>query len=153
MIFFLQETTYGVAFKVKSCDATEVLAYLNNREVALGGYTTERVLFYPSDTCDSPFEVLLYIATENNPEYLGPASPLSIAQQIFGSAGPSGCNVEYLMELAKTMKEIAPVIHDEHLFTLEAEVTKLLTANGTDCIICMKYCQSRNFDVVTQTHM
>ena len=136
---------------MKSSDVTEVLTYLNNREVVSGGYTTKRVSFFPSDTCDSPFEVLLYIATENNPEYLGPAPPLSIAQQILNSAGPSGCNVEYLMELARTMKEIAPVVRDEHLFTLEAEVTKLLTTNGTDCIICMKYCQSRNFDVVAQT--
>ena len=130
-----------MAFKVKSSDATEVLAYLNNREVVSGGYTTKRVSFYPSDT-DSPFEVLLYIATENNPEYLGPAPSSSIAWQILNSAGPSGCNVEYLMELARTMKEIAPVVYDEHLFTLEAEVIKLLSSNGTDCIICMKYCPS-----------
>ena len=125
-----------MAYKVNHEDVPEVMAYLSHREKQ--GYTTKTTLFYPSDTSDSPFEVLLYIATENNPEYLGPASPSSIAQQILSSAGPSGCNVEYLMELARTMKEIAPVIHDEHLFTLEAEVVKLLTANGIKCANCAR---------------
>ena len=87
----------------------------------------------------SPFEVLLYIATESNPEYLGPAPASSIARQIVNSAGPSGCNVEYLMELARSMKEIAPIYYDEHLFTLEAEVVRLLAVNGTDCSSCRKY--------------
>ena len=132
-----------MAFKVKNSDVPEVMAYLNKREKDTGGYTTQLALFHPSDNYNmSPFEVLLYIATENNPEYLGPAPASSIAQQIVSSAGPSGCNVEYLMELVKSMKEIAPIYYDEHLFTLEAEVTKLLTANGTNCSACMKYCRS-----------
>ena len=131
----MQECTYGLAYKVNCEDVPEVMAYLNHREKQ--GYTTKTTLFYPSDT-DSPFEVLLYIATENNPEYLGPAPSSSIAWQILNSAGPSGCNVEYLMELARTMKEIAPVVHDEHLFTLEAEVIKLLTTNGIKCSNCAR---------------
>ena len=131
----MQECTYGLAYKVNCEDVPEVMAYLNHREKQ--GYTTKTTLFYPSDT-DSPFEVLLYIATENNPEYLGPAPSSSIAWQILNSAGPSGCNVEYLMELARTMKEIAPVVYDEHLFTLEAEVIKLLTTNGIKCSNCAR---------------
>ena len=115
----------------------EVVMSLNHRERQ--GYTTKQTLFYPSDDHMSPFEVLLYIATENNPEYLGPAPASSIARQIVSSAGPSGCNVEYLMELARSMKQIAPIYYDEHLFTLEAEVVKLLTVNGTKCNTCRKY--------------
>ena len=118
------------------------MAYLNKREKDTGGYTTKHVLFYPSDNVNmSPFEVLLYIATEGNPEYLGPAPASCIARQIVNSAGPSGCNVEYLMELARSMKEIAPIYYDEHLFTLEAEVVRLLTINGTKCTSCRKYCR------------
>ena len=121
------------------------MAYLNKREKDSGGYTTKQTLFFPSDDHNmSPFKVLLYIATENNPEYLGPASASSIARQIVNSTGPSGCNVEYLMELARSMKEIAPIYYDEHLFTLEAEVVKLLTVNGTKCNTCRKYCTSNS---------
>ena len=127
-----------MAYKVNTSDVPEVMMYLNHREK--GGYTTKQTLFYPLDDHNmSPFEVLLYIATENNPEYLGPAPASSIARQIVSSAGPSGCNVEYLMELARSMKEIAPIYYDEHLFTLEAEVVKLLTVNGTKCNTCRKY--------------
>ena len=133
-----QEATYGVAYEVNTSDVPEVTMYLNHREK--GGYTTKHVLFYPSDDLYMPpFEVLLYIATENNPEYLGPAPVSSIARQIVNSAGPSGCNVEYLMELARSMKEIAPIHYDEHLFTLEAEVIKLLTAHAANCNSCRKY--------------
>ena len=142
-----QECTHGLAFKVRNADVPEVMAYLNKREKDSGGYTTKQVLFHPSDNCNiSPFEVLLYIATEDNPEYLGPAPASSIAEQIVNSAGPSGCNVEYLMELARSMKEIAPVYYDEHLFTLEAEVVRLLTVNGTTCSNCRKYCKHVHFD-------
>ena len=134
-----------MAFKVRNRDVPEVMAYLNKREKISGGYTTKQILFYPSDDHNMPpFEVLLYIATENNPEYLGPAPASSIARQIVSSAGPSGCNVEYLMELARSMKEIAPIYYDEHLFTLEAEVVKLLTVNGTKCNTCRKYCTSNS---------
>ena len=132
-----------MAYKVNTSDVPEVMMYLNHREK--GGYTTKHVQFYPSDDHNmSPFEVLLYIATESNPEYLGPAPASSIARQIFNSAGPSGCNVEYLMELAKSMKEIAPIYYDEHLFTLEAEVVRLLTVNGTNCSCCRKYITMSN---------
>ena len=127
-----------MAYKVSTSDVPEVMMYLNHREK--GGYTTKHVLFYPLDNHNmSPFEVLLYIATESNPEYLGPAPASSIARQIVNSAGPSGCNVEYLMELARSMKEIAPIYYDEHLFTLEAEVVRLLAVNGTNCSCCRKY--------------
>ena len=132
-----------MAYKVNTSDVPEVMMYLNHREK--GGYTTKYVQFYPSDNHNmSPFEVLLYIATESNSEYLGPAPASSIAKQIVNSAGPSGCNVEYLMELAKSMKEIAPMYYDEHLFTLEAEVVRLLTVNGTNCNFCKRYCMSHS---------
>ena len=145
MSFSSQECTHGLAFKVQDTDVPEVMAYLNKREMVTGGYTTKHVLFYPSDDLYMPpFEVLLYIATENNPEYLGPAPASSIARQIVNSAGPSGCNVEYLMELARSMKEIAPIHYDEHLFTLEAEVVKLLAVHRTKCNSCRKYCISNS---------
>ena len=138
--FCSQECTHGLAFNVRDTDEKEVRAYLKKRET---GYATKDVLFHPSDNHNMPpFKVSLYIATESNPGYLGHAAVPSIAKQIVNSAGSSGCNVEYLMELARSMREIAPSHKDEHLFKLEDEVVKLSTASGTTCScnICRKYC-------------
>ena len=134
--FCSQECTYGLAFNIRQSDVQKVMDDLNEREK---GYITKHVLFYPTDNHKMPpFEVLCYIATESNPEYLGPAPVPSIARQIVNAAGSSGCNVEYLMKLARSMKEIAPSHKDEHLFKLEDEVIKLLPVNGTkcDCFFC-----------------
>ena len=129
-----------MAFNIRDTEEKEVRAYLKERET---GYATKDVLFYPSYNHNMPpFKVSLYIATESNPDYLGHAPVPSIAKQIVNSAGFSGCNVEYLMELARSMREIAPSHNDEHLFKLEDEVVKMLTANGTtcNCDFCRKYC-------------
>ena len=73
-----------------------------------------------------PFEVLAYIANEHNPNFLGPAPLDHIAEQVVRSRGPSGENTEYVLELARAMRTIAPHVADEHLFTLEGKVLELL---------------------------
>lgn len=108
-----------------------MMAYLNHREK--GGYTTHELNFYPKDDQMASFTALVYIGTELNPNYLGPAPVESIADQVVKSRGPSGCNTEYLLELAEAMRRIAPLIHDEHLFTLESRVRELMRVLGKDC--------------------
>ena len=102
------------------------MAYLDHRE--RGGYTTHKVLFHPKPKHDKQmtFSVLAYIATELNPNYLGPAPIEDVAKQVVGSRGPSGCNTEYLLNLAQAMREIAPGVNDEHLFGLEGKVREQL---------------------------
>lgn len=70
----------------------------------------------------SSVEGLVYIATHENAAYLGPASERDIARQIAGARGPSGPNSEYLLELAKALRELGKF--DAHV----AEIEKHLLA-------------------------
>ena len=105
----------------------EVIAQLNQRETS--AYITREVTFYPKETTalyTTPFPVLVYIGTESSFGYLGPASIEDIAEQIVQCSGKSGTNVEYVLKLASTMREIAPGAHDEHLFNLEKKILSLV---------------------------
>jgi len=88
----------------------------------------ENVNFHPKETTEPSFTLQLYLATEQNSNYLGPAPVTDIAHQIISSVGPSGKNIEYLLNLAETMRHIAPGHEDSHLFELEREV-KMLREN------------------------
>jgi cation transport regulator ChaC len=69
---------------------------------------------------------LVYVAPEHNPAYLGPADPAEVAAHIARSAGPSGSNSEYLLRLARALRELGD--EDEHVLGLEA---LLLAGPGT----------------------
>jgi cation transport protein ChaC len=102
----------------------EVLAYLDYREK--GGYTRELVDVYTKENESGPtiFGALLYRATESNPEYLGHAPLPHIALQIVNSVGPSGKNVEYFLNLAKSMRDMQ--VEDQHLIYLEKLIIELV---------------------------
>ena len=101
-----------------------VIAQLNQRETI--AYITRKMTFYPKDSNVAPFVVLVYIGTETSSGFLGPASLQDMAEQIVQSRGKSGTNSEYVLKLASIMREIAPHVRDEHLFTLELKVLDLL---------------------------
>lgn len=124
-----EESTWGVAFKVKGSEAYGTISYLNGREQ---GYSTEEVTFYPTDRDMDPITVLVYIATEKSSCYLGPASDEAIAKQVVKAKGFSGTNTEYVLNLASSMREIAPHIKDNHLYSLEAKVKELLSPGKDD---------------------
>ena len=121
-----KETTWGVAFKVNSSEVCATIAYLNAREQ---GYSMHKVTFYPCERRDvPPITAVAYIGTEKSPSYLGPASVDKIARQIVSTKGCSGPNSDYVLSLASSMREIAPEVNDEHLFSLEARVKELLVS-------------------------
>ena len=100
----------------------EVIAQLNQRETS--AYITREVTFYPKDTT-ALYSCQLFIALSSF-GYLGPASIEDITEQIVQCSGKSGTNIEYVLKLASTMREIAPGAHDEHLFNLEKKILSLV---------------------------
>ena len=122
-----RESTWGVAFKISSSEVRDTLTYLNTREQ---GYSMHNVTFYPCKR-RAPITVVAYIGTEESPSYLGPASVDKIARQVVNTRGCSGPNSEYVLNLASSMREIAPDVNDEHLFTLEARIKALLVSSSS----------------------
>ncbi|MGZ9709532.1 gamma-glutamylcyclotransferase [Glaciimonas sp. GNP009] len=66
---------------------------------------------------------LVYIATEENSAFLGPATELEIARQIAASAGPSGDNKDYLVGLAEALRALGK--EDVHVFEIERHLIAL----------------------------
>ena len=125
---------WGIAYEVAAEDREHVKEYLDYREK--GGYTTAKVEFWPSsDHANSqPFQVMIYIATTDNEDYLGEASTEHIAMQIVRSVGPTGKNIEYLLNLAESMRRVFPDEDDRHLFELEGLVKQLTNSNNNTSI-------------------
>ncbi|KAG9347279.1 hypothetical protein JZ751_004846 [Albula glossodonta] len=120
------ECTWGVAYEVTGAQIEESLKYLNVREAVRGGYITKAVEFIPRGDGEAPLLALVYIATADNPIYLGPASCEEIASQIAVSHGKTGHNIEYLLRLADFMRAYCPEVADNHLFSIEASALALV---------------------------
>ncbi|KAL4237608.1 Cation transport regulator-like protein 2 [Mactra antiquata] len=118
-----EDKVYGIAFEIHAHDAEDVRKHLDHREK--GGYSKVTVQFHPENINESEFDLELYIGTEDNPNYLGPAPLDDIAKQIYKSVGPSGKNVEYLLNLAKAIRTELPGVDDPHLFELEKRILEL----------------------------
>lgn len=118
---------WGIAYKISDDNIDNVVKHLDYREK--GGYKRTNVLFHPQPG-HKPFEITIYVGTQDNFQYAGEADIDSIARQIVESVGPSGTNVEYVCNLANAMREIAPNVIDEHLFSIEAKVLNLIQSAG-----------------------
>lgn len=66
---------------------------------------------------DTRTQGLIYIATESNAAWLGPASEAEIARHIARATGPSGSNRDYLVHLADALRALGEA--DEHVFAIE----------------------------------
>ena len=98
-----------------------VIAHLDYREK--GGYALHEVDIRFPEHDDGPVPGLIYIATPGNPNWLGEAPLDEIARQVAGSAGPSGHNAEYVLELARALRDMGAA--DPHVFELAARVGAL----------------------------
>ena len=121
---------WGIAYRVARDVAADVLSDLEVRE--RGGYERHDVTLHLPDPSDlreggEPSDAarlesgLVWVATPRNPNYLGPAPLDAIAEQVLGSRGPSGANVEYVLSLAEALHAIDA--DDPHVFAL-AEIVR-----------------------------
>ncbi|MFV8749036.1 gamma-glutamylcyclotransferase [Nannocystaceae bacterium ST9] len=116
------EDVWGTVYRVAPGFEAEVLAKLDHREQ--GGYERHRVEVRLASAIDRPsVDALVYLATPANPNWLGEASLEQIAAQVLGSVGPSGTNVEYVLELAGALADMQA--RDDHVEQLAALVRAL----------------------------
>jgi cation transport protein ChaC len=109
----------GVAFLVEE----SVFEHLDHREK--NGYerhSTKLHLEHRDETVTGTF----YIATSDNPAFLGDAPDSELAKHIAHSQGPSGSNADYLLSLANALRDIGE--HDEHVQNLERHLLALKQA-------------------------
>lgn len=116
-----------MAFEVAGSQLEESLKYLTVRETVCGGYMTKMVDFFPEGNDQPPVQALVYIATSDNPLYLGPATSEEIGAQIAMSRGKTGHNLEYLLRLAEFMRSSCPHVEDHHLFSIEATALTMVS--------------------------
>ena len=110
---------WGVAYRVAPPERERVLARLDHREK--GGY--DRRVVRLSGPGAEGLASLVYLATPENPNYLGPAPLEVIAAQVRRSVGPSGPNLEYVQRLAAALRRLGA--RDEHVFALEARLAEV----------------------------
>lgn len=110
----------GMAYRVTPDTAAEVLAGLDHREQ--GGYRRVDVDVCLRDGSARP-RAVMYLATEDNPNFLGPAPLPEIAAQVRRCRGPSGPNLEYVLRLAQALRALgADEAEDAHVFELAARL-------------------------------
>jgi glutathione-specific gamma-glutamylcyclotransferase len=145
----LEEASDGVVWgRVYLLHGEAALSYLAQRECLLGGYKTLFApVFRPQAASSGPLApewratgfgrrwsapavseqltaaALVYVATPDNALWLGEASAAEMASQICVAAGNSGHNADYVLNLAKFVREHCPHT-DAPLLQLEAEIRR-----------------------------
>lgn len=109
---------HGMAYLV----AAQTFKPLDIREK--NGYLRLPVTLTFTTPSHSSTQGLTYIAQPNNSAYLGPASEKTIAQDIAKAKGPSGSNQEYLLQLAKALRQLSA--EDAHVFTIEKYLNEIV---------------------------
>jgi cation transport regulator ChaC len=115
---------WGTVYRVEPGHEAEVLAGLDVREQ--GGYDRRRVEVVHEHGAVA--DVLVYLATPDNPNWLGEATLERIAEQILRSVGPSGANVEYLLQLADALTDMGA--SDSHVDALAQLVRARLSSDS-----------------------
>jgi glutathione-specific gamma-glutamylcyclotransferase len=111
---------FGIAYCVEERELERVLTYLDVREQ--GGYARLTVPLYAKDGAPITDEGLVYIATEENAHYLGPASAEEIARHVASAHGPSGANIDYVQRLATALRGMG--VEDAHIFAVDTWLSK-----------------------------
>lgn len=113
-----ESTCFGMAYRLRADDLETVLDHLDHRE--RGGYDRERVPLHFEARQRPSATAWLYRATPANRNYLGPADLEAIAAQVRDACGPSGPNLEYVVELDRFLQQHSA--EDQHV----AQLARLL---------------------------
>lgn len=108
------EVCWGRAYAVDREYQDPVLEALDHREKQ--GYD-RRVVSLKFEDGAGP-QALMYVATPDNPSFAGDTPLPELASIIAARRGPSGSNVEYLLQLADALRAMG--VDDPHVFALEA---------------------------------
>jgi cation transport protein ChaC len=108
------EKVWGAAYHIPAEFAAEMIEYLDIREA--GGYSAQYTTFIVAGAADKEdhgptpdtFKCLVYIGLPENPHFLGPQEPQTLADHILKSKGPSGENREYLFMLEESLRGLDP---------------------------------------------
>lgn len=109
-----RESCWGRAYAVDREHQDRVLAALDHREKQ--GYD-RCVVSLRFEDGPGP-QALMYIATPDNPSFAGETPLSELASIITARRGPSGSNIEYLLQLAEALRGMG--VDDPHVFALEA---------------------------------
>jgi cation transport protein ChaC len=106
---------WGMAYQVHESEVDAILTALDHRERT--GYARVRTTLHVRGV--GPIEdVLLYVASPENRNYIGPESHETTAAIIRHAHGESGANQEYLQKLAQGLDEMQ--VEDPHILELVA---------------------------------
>ncbi|MCJ1396953.1 hypothetical protein MMC11_000145 [Xylographa trunciseda] len=114
------DRVWGAAYRIEASKVVEVQEYLDIREI--NGYSIQYTPFWPSDRDLPSIKCLVYIGLPDNPQFMGPQAPQSLAEHICQSRGPSGENVQYLFMLEHALKGLGKNSGDEHVHDLADRV-------------------------------
>jgi glutathione-specific gamma-glutamylcyclotransferase len=108
---------WGMAYRVGGEQLPQVLTELDYREKQ-GYRRVETTVYLRTAGGEEQAGALVYVATPDNPHFLGPTPVADIAEVVRGSRGPSGHNIEYVLELARALDALGIV--DPHVHELAA---------------------------------
>ena len=107
-------TTFGVAYRIPTQAITDVLEQLDEREK--GGYERHIVTVRAVDGAVITDDATIYIGGRDNPNWGGPLEIDEIARIVASAHGPSGPNLEYVLELHRALQRMDA--DDEHISAL-----------------------------------
>ena len=107
-------TCWGIAYRVAEPEWQAVVRALDDRES--GGFERYELEVCFREPDRASVHALVYVASEGNANFLGPAPIDQMVAQVRRARGKSGSNSDYVEQLAGALRELgAP---DEHVFAL-----------------------------------